>query len=498
MSTIINLVRHGFFLDSVALMRISRNIGELPGIEDAALMMGTPSNKQIMRDARLLEDEGEAAVGGDLILGIRGINLKAANEALLEATDLLNTPKHGGDERTVWQPKSIRAAVVANPDRNFAIISVPGDFAAAEARKALKNGLHTMIFSDNVSIEDEIALKEEAKARGLFLMGPDCGTAIIGGVPLGFANVVARGDIGVVGASGTGIQEVTSLIDRAGYGITHAIGVGGRDLSVEVGAITTLMAIDAFECDPSTRHIIVISKPPDAQVVSKIIKRIAKSSKTFTLCLIGSSRIDLPKNATQVDTLKEAAAHAVSVNTAFDWYTQHKAMPLTAGRSLIRGLFSGGTLASEAQLILHAGDEKVTSNAPLTGIKHLSGSLESHHVIIDLGSDEYTRGRPHPMIDPSVRDDLLIEALKDPSIGLILLDLILGYGANSNPAVHVARCITNVKIDHPLIIASVTGTVHDPQDHAAQIKTLEDVGVIVAPTNADAAAFALACLRAPS
>tara|TARA_B100000676_G_C18090533_1_gene859250 strand:+ start:1735 stop:3231 length:1497 start_codon:yes stop_codon:yes gene_type:complete len=498
MSITVNLVRHGFFLDSVALMRISRTIGELPGIEEAALMMGTPSNKQIMRDANLLKDASETAVGGDLIVGIRGINLEAADLALETATDLLNTPKHSGDERTVWQPKSIRAGVVANPDRNFAIISVPGDFAAAEARKALKNGLHTMIFSDNVSIEDEIALKEEAKAQGLFLMGPDCGTAIIGGVPLGFANVIARGDIGVIGASGTGIQEVTSLVDRAGNGISHAIGVGGRDLSIEVGAITTLMAIDAFECDPSTRHIIVISKPPDKQVVSKIVKRIATSSKTFTLCLIGSSRIELPANATQVHTLKEAASHAVSVNTAFDWYTQHKVMPLPAGRPLIRGLFSGGTLASEAQLVLHAGDEKVTSNAPLNGIKHLSDSDEPHHIILDLGSDEYTRGRPHPMIDPSVRDDVLIEAVKDPSVGLILLDLILGYGANSNPAAHIAQCIANVKIDRPLIITSVTGTVHDPQDYAAQIKILEAAGAIVAPTNADAAAYALACLQTNS
>lgn len=498
MSTIVNLVRHGFFLDSIALMRISRNIGELPGIEDAALMMGTPSNKQIMRDADLLKEDGEAAVGGDLILGIRGINLAAADKALAAATDLLNTPRRSADEGSVWQPKSIRSAVVANPDRNFAIISVPGDFATAEARKALKNGLHTMIFSDNVSIEDELALKEEAKARGLFLMGPDCGTAIIGGAPLAFANVVARGDIGVIGASGTGIQEVTSLIDRAGNGISHAIGVGGRDLSVEVGAITTIMAIDAFERDPSTRHIVIISKPPDAQVVSKIVERIATSSKTFTLCLIGSSRIKLPKNATQVDTLKEAAAHAAPMGTVFDWDEKHKAMPLPAGRPLIRGLFSGGTLASEAQLVLHAGGEKVSSNAPLTGIKHLSNSAEPHHKIIDLGSDEYTRGRPHPMIDPSVRDDLLIKALKDPSIGLVLLDLILGYGAHSNPAAHVARCINNLKTGHPLIIASVTGTVHDPQNRAAQIKILEASGVIVAPTNADAAACALACLRTPS
>ena len=243
-------------------MRISRTVAELPNIEDAALMMGTPSNKQIMRDASLLTDDGEAAVGGDLILGVRGANTAATNAAIATAGELLDAPKRSADDGTVWRPRSLRAAVAAKPDRNFAIISVPGDFAAAEARKALKHGLNVMIFSDNVPIEEEVSLKAEAQDRGLLLLGPDCGTAIIGGVPLAFANVVRSGDIGVIGASGTGIQEVTSLIDRAGGGISHAIGVGGRDLSAEVGARTTLTAIDALERDVSTRHIVIISKPP--------------------------------------------------------------------------------------------------------------------------------------------------------------------------------------------------------------------------------------------
>ena len=498
MSMTVNLVRRGFFLDSVALMRISRTIAELPNIEDAALMMGTPSNKQIMRDASLLTDDGEAAVGGDLILGVRGANTAATNAAIATAGELLDAPKRSADDATVWRPRSLRAAVAAKPDRNFAIISVPGDFAAAEARKALKHGLNVMIFSDNVPIEEEVSLKAEAQDRGLLLLGPDCGTAIIGGVPLAFANVVRSGDIGVIGASGTGIQEVTSLIDRAGGGISHAIGVGGRDLSAEVGARTTLTAIDALERDVSTRHIVIISKPPDPQVVAKVVSRIRESSKTFTVCLIGGGAIELPDNAEQVDTLKGAASIAVPKATIFNWDTQKNARPLPAGRTLIRGLFSGGTLASEAQLILHTAGEKIASNAPLPGVAPLAADAAQMHTIIDLGSDEFTRGRPHPMIDPSVRDDVLREALKEPNAGIVLLDLVLGHGAHSDPAGHITQCVNDAGTNRPMIIASVTGTSRDPQNRATQIAALEAAGVIIAPTNADAAACALACLQAGS
>jgi len=494
MSTTVNQVRRGFFLDSVALMRISRTVAELPGIEDAALMMGTPSNKRIMQDAGLLTTESEDAVGGDLILGIRGSDPASTDAAIAAATDLLDAPKRGAEDGAVWQPKTLRAAVAANPDRNFAIISVPGDFAAAEARKALKHGLHVMIFSDNVPIEEEVSLKEEARARGLLVMGPDCGTAIIGGTPLAFANVVNRGDIGVIGASGTGMQEVTCLIDQAGGGVSHAIGVGGRDLSAEVGATTTLMAIDALDHDPSTRHIVIISKPPDPHVVSKIASRIEASKKTFTLCLVGGGATELPSNAAQVDTLRDAAARAMPAGQISDWDAESHAVPLPTGRTFIRGLFSGGTLASEAQWILQAAGENLASNAPLPGVASLADGAAPDHAIIDLGSDEFTRGRPHPMIDPSVRDDVLVEALGDPAVGLVLLDLVLGYGAHSDPAGHVARCLADTT-ERPLVIASVTGTARDPQNRAAQIAALEAAGVIVAPTNADAAACALACLR---
>lgn len=276
--------------------------------------------------------------------------------------------------------------------------------------------------------------------------------------------------------------------------MSHAIGVGGRDLSEAIGGITSLMAIDALDADPDTRHIVVISKPPAPSVVEKLLARITKSPKSFTLCLIGGDPIDLPKNATQVTTLKEAAVSTAPGNGLSDWDAATSAKPLPTGRPLVKGLFCGGTLAAEAQVVFRAAGESVVSNAPLPGVAPLSGDAQNH-AIIDLGSDEFTRGRPHPMIDPTVRDDVLAQALSEPRTGLVLLDVVLGYGSHEDPAGHVARCLERASAERPLVVASITGTDGDPQNRKAQIAKLEAAGVLVAPTNADAAALALACLR---
>ncbi|MEE9209769.1 MAG: transcriptional regulator, partial [Kiloniellales bacterium] len=262
-AAVVNELRKGFYLDSVALMRLSREIAALPGVEDAALMMGTPANQEILAAAQLLTEPGRAAKGNDLMVAIRAETAARAGEALAEAMRRLEAPRGGrGGDGARFRPRSLRAALANLPEANLALISVPGEFAAAEARKALDRGLHVMIFSDNVTLEDERALKQDARERGLLVMGPDCGTAVLGGVALGFSNRVPRGEIGLIGASGTGMQEVMSLIARGGGGVSQAIGVGGRDLSQAVGGITTLMALDALERDPATRHIVLISKPP--------------------------------------------------------------------------------------------------------------------------------------------------------------------------------------------------------------------------------------------
>jgi len=486
MSVIRNEVRRATYLDSIVLMRMSREIAALAGVEEAGLITGTPANKEILREAGILGPAGEAAEPGDLILALRAGDAETAEAALVEARRLLDRPSALGAAAAADAPRTLRAALRELPDANLALISVPGDFAVAEARKALDLGLHAMIFSDNVPLADEVALKREARERGLMVMGPDCGTAIIAGVPLAFANAVARGDIGIVGASGTGIQEISCLIARAGRGVSHAIGTGGRDLKAEVGAITTLMAIDALDSDAATKHVVLVSKPPAADVARRVLDRIAQSPKPFTVCFIGASDLALPGNARAAATLKEAAALALGRPLGGG-----QARPFGRSRrgGFVRGLFAGGTLCSEAQVVFKAAGVPVSSNVPVPGAAELTGARG--HAMIDLGDDQFTRGRPHPMIEPAVRDAPLLQALRDPSVGVILLDVVLGHGGHPDPAGHLEEALRGRR-DGPVVVASVTGTDADPQPRHEQVRKLETAGVIVAESNADAAALAVA------
>jgi FdrA protein len=487
MSAILNEIRRATYFDSLVLMRISQQVAVLPGVEEAGLIIGTPANKEILREAGILGPEGEAAEPGDLILALRASDAVAGRAALAEAGRLLARPLAARATASPASVRTVRAAVNTLPDANLALISVPGDFAAAEARKAMGLGLNVMIFSDNVPLDQEAALKRQGRERGLMVMGPDCGTAIIGGVPLGFANVVPRGDIGIIGASGTGIQEVSCLIARAGRGISHAIGTGGRDLSAEIGAITTLMAIDALDADAGTNEIVLISKPPAASVAQRVLDRVARSRKPFTVCFLGAQGISLPANARLAATLQAAAAAAVGRSVA----TDEAAPPPSGNRgNVVRGLFAGGTLCSEAQIVFRQAGLAVASNVPVPGAAAMTGAGDAH-VMIDLGADEFTRGRPHPMIEPAVRDRPLADALADGRTGVILLDVILGYGGHPDPAGHLARIIGG-RAGGPRIIASVTGTEGDPQRRSGQVGKLVEAGALVAGSNADAAAMAIA------
>jgi succinyl-CoA synthetase alpha subunit len=489
MSVIRNEVRRATYLDSIVLMRMSREIAALAGVEEAGLIMGTPANKEILREAGILGPEGEKAEAGDLILALRAGDADAAEAALAEARRLLDRPSTLGAAAAADAPRTLRAALRELPEANLALISVPGDFAVAEARKALDLGLHAIIFSDNVPLADEVALKREARERGLMVMGPDCGTAIIAGVPLAFANVVPRGDIGIIGASGTGIQEISSLIARAGRGVSHAIGTGGRDLKAEVGAITTLMAIDALDADAATKHVVLVSKPPAADVARRVLDRIAASAKPFTVCFIGASDLALPENARAAPTLKAAAEVALGRPLT----SRAAALaPLHVRGPYVRGLFAGGTLCSEAQVVFAAAGAAVSSNVPVPGAAALAGA-PSGHAMIDLGDDEFTRGRPHPMIEPAVRDAPLAAAMADVSVGVVLIDVVLGYGGHPDPAGHLAQALGGRR-DGVAVVASVTGTDADPQPRRDQVEKLEAAGVVVADSNADAAALALAAV----
>jgi len=480
-SRLLNRVHRAYYADSVALMRVSREVSNQDGVEIASLMIGTPSNRDLLSRAGLLTREGHAANSDDLVIAVRAKTQAAGEHALEEAVRQLEnraSPPPQGYPRA----RRFDSVLSALPGANLALISTPGDYAAAEAQRALEAGLHVMVFSDNVPIAEEVRLKRLAVSKGLLLMGPDCGTAIVGGVPLAFANDLPGGDIGMISASGTGLQEVSSLLARRGHGISQAIGVGGRDLSDAVGGIMTLAALEALEADPATRCIVLISKPPSPEVAQRILGRIAKSAKPFVVCLLGASAARMPRNATLAPTLLAAAQAAAG--EPMNIPPPDGAVPRRQGR--IEGLFCGGTLCAEAQLVLMQRGLQVSSNAPVPGAS-VSGARSRRHRLLDLGDDEYTRGRPHPMIDPSLRGELVKRAAADPGIAVLLLDVVIGYGAHENPARKVLEALGHSRRNRPVVVASVTGTETDPQVYSRQVQQLRSAGIVVAGSNAEAA-----------
>jgi FdrA protein len=494
---VVNAVRRDFYLDSVALMRVSALVSAGAGVEEASLMIGSPANKGILEHAGLLVEEGRKASPADLVIAVRAVDSPSAAgavEAAREALESMPTGAAGGTD--AWRPRTIEGGLRALPGATLALVSVPGEHAAAEAHRALGLGLDVMIFSDNVPLDAEVGLKRRAHALGRLVMGPDCGTAILSGVPLAFANAVPRGDVGVVSASGTGLQELSVLLAREGAGLSHGIGVGGRDLGEAVGGLCTLDAIDLLAADPATASIVLVSKPPASEVAARVLGRLAATGKPAVACFIGAPTSgERAHGVALARTVHEAAERVLGRAIGADFDPGAVARQVASRRAgVVRGLFSGGTLCAEAQAVLAEAGLAVSSNAPIPGASALgaAGEVPEGHVLLDLGADEYTRGRPHPMLDPAVRAPPLREALADPRVGVVLLDVVLGYGAHEDPAGAVATVIAEHGADRPPVVASVCGVDGDPQDLAGQRRALEDVGVAVAPSNARAAALACA------
>jgi len=505
------LVERGRYFDSVFLMRISRELEAIPGVRRAVVAMGTPANLAALESVGLKLTAASAGPrAGQRPASIRSDDLvtalDAADGGALEAAkrrlaELLTAGTDGG-EKSEDRPTTLDEGLAVDAAANLVLISVPGAYAAAEARRALRRGLHVMLFSDNVSVEDEIALKDEAAARGLLMMGPDCGTAILHGVPLGFANVVRRGSIGLVGASGTGIQEVSSLIDRLGGGISQAIGTGGRDLSERVGGRSTLAAIDLLAGDPETAVLVVVSKAPAKPVADRVLARLREAGKPAVVQFVGASPRAPEDQVLFADTLDAAARVAcrlagVSIPQEPELPTlpqAHFQPELGRGLRPLRGLFCGGTLAQEAWVVLHQGGLEVRSNVAVDpALKVKPGAEVRGHVIWDLGDDAFTVGRPHPMIEPALRDDLVAAALGDPGVGIVLVDCVLGYGAHHDPAGSLGVAVVRGRVagTQGVVIASITGTERDPQGYREQRRTLEAAGVLVLDSNALAARLAL-------
>ena len=509
-----SLVKAHLYKDSVSLMRIAEALSGMPGVRYATLLMGTGANKQLLEQARHLTAEVQDANPDDLMIVLEADAEAALDAGVARAERLL---AEGGEERGAAEgrerpPQSLGGALGRFPGATLAQISTPGPYAAAEALKALRRGLHVFLFSDNVPLEQEIFLKGVAQHKGLLVMGPDCGTALIGGIPLGFANVVRRGAIGLVAASGTGLQQVTCLIHRFGDGVSHGIGTGSHDLSEAVGGVTFGQALDLLQGDGQTRVIVLISKPPAPSVAGRILERIRGSVKPVVVLFLGGAPGPVQAaGAIPVSTLAEAASTAVTLARGASPQTETDTMvgqaenaaaegrALRASQRYVRGHFSGGTFCSEAQVVWGQMGLVAHSNVPLEKAYLLPDLRHSReHTAIDMGSDEFTVGRPHPMIDFRYRNERMLREAADPTTAVILLDIVLGYGAHSDPAAVLAPVLREARGTaeregrHLAVVGSVCGTEEDPQRLSVQEARLRDAGMLLAPSNAAAAWLAAA------
>lgn len=485
-------LRRGRYVDSVSLMQVSAGIAGVDGVRKAQVAMATELNLDVL--AGMGFDIPAEAGPNDMVVAVVGDD-DAAVAAALEAVDAAiaaigtggSSAGFGGepDARTTrWAATRAHAPL--------AVVSVPGEHAFAEAMGALEAGSSVLVFSDNVPLAHEVRLKEEAEARDLLVMGPDCGTAIVGGVGLGFANVVGRGPVGVAAASGTGAQQLTSLLHTAGVGVSHCLGLGGRDLSVEVGGRSARAALRALDADPSTELIVLVSKPPHPDVARDLEEYAGTLATPVHLVLLGAGQPDLTAG---VEGVLAALGREVPV-----WPTWGGtgAAPTGAG-GLLRGLFAGGTLCDEAMLIAESALGDIASNIPLRPELALPADLRHDgHLMIDFGDDGLTQGRPHPMIDPTLRLERIAAEAQDPRTRVLLLDVVLGFGAHPDPAADLAPALaaarrTAADAGRELdVVVSLCGTDADPQGLAAQADALAGAGAAVFSSNAAAARHAVA------
>ncbi|NTW44208.1 MAG: acyl-CoA synthetase FdrA [Anaerolineaceae bacterium] len=505
MTVIKSEIRSGIYYDSAVLMQLQRSMSQLEGVQDAGVVMGTEENKEILAHIYLVNPQVNAAKPDDMVIVIRAVDEAAALSAIGKVDELLTRKKSNVDQD--YRPKSLEGAADMLPDASWVLISVAGRFAASVARKALELGKHVFLFSDNVSVEDEISLKKTAAEKGLLVMGPDCGTAMISGIGLGFANKIRKGPIGVVAAAGTGLQQVTTRIHQLGSGITHGIGTGGRDLKDPVGAATFLMALDVLARDPDTKVITLVSKPPAPKVADKVIRKARQINKPVVINFIARKPTSRQEGNLWFATGMDDAA-ALSVQLAqnppvLKSVSQLSVDKFANGQRYFRGLFSGGTLAYEAQFLLEGYIGRVWANAPINKENQLKDSLKSEeNCIVDLGEDEFTVGRLHPMMDNEMRIRRLLEESKDPEVAVIMLDVVIGFGSHPDPASEIAPAIVKAKQEaekagrYLEVVVVATGTDEDPQNLDNQIAQLRAAGAWVSSSNEEVVNYAGSILRA--
>jgi|TARA_B110000881_G_scaffold96703_1_gene84959 succinyl-CoA synthetase alpha subunit len=502
--------------DSVRLMQVSKELSNLDSVQRTFVAMGTDSNKRVLEQIGLLTDAVKDAGANDLIFVVEAKSKAIGENALAKAEIVLS---EGGKETVKNNkerlPQSFGQAYKVFQDANMLFVSVPGAYAGLEAAKALNVNMNVMLFSDNVSLKDELRLKKIAKQKGLLLMGPGCGTAIINGIALGFANVLNRGPVGVVGASGTGTQEFTTLLDRIGVGVSQVIGVGGRDLTDTIGGIMMKQGINMLASDPSTELIVLISKPPSINVIPKIMEEALASGKPVVVNFLGFKPSQKFENIYFTETIEDTAeaVHSI-INKSTDPFFVTKTSALlemaynerakfSKNQKYIRGLFSGGSLCDEAIDIFRRYSLEIYSNVETSKKWTLKNSqISKEHSCIDMGEEEFTKSRPHPMIDLSLRQERIEEEANDPSVAVILIDVVIGYGSHDNPASGLAETIQKAKenaIDNNRylsVVAHVCGSHNDHQGLEIQEEYLRNAGTLVLPTNAQAAKVAAAIVGA--
>lgn len=502
---VINVVRPNIFRDSIQLMRLTEDVKKMQGVKDAVVAMGTDTNKRLLQELGLLGPEGKAAADGDLMMAVRFGKGVDGDELMARVQEMvMNPPSVSGGPRTPVK-HSISSALESLRGANLAIVSVPGSRAFEPSLELLRNGVNVHLFSDHVPIVQEIQLKKFASSKGLLVLGPGAGTSIIDGIGLGFANVVRRGDVGIVASAGTGIQEVSTILDRIGLGVSAALGVGGSDVSEEVGGLMTKDCIDLLEKDPATRAIMLVAKTPKKNVIREIMGHVEKkTTKPVVACFLGlvppttsGDRITYAKTLhsavfkmSLISGREAQKEFKKEISISYETLLKRVKAIKKSGkqRRYVRGLYSGGTLAHETLLIFKELVGEAYSNTPLSNEFALEDPNESRgNSVIDLGDEFFTAGRAHPMIDPTLRRLRIAQEAKDPAVATILLDVVLGYGSSPDPGGVLQGAIkdaTHATKGVPAVMAHVCGSQSDPQSLDEQNQKLLNAGALLFGSNA--------------
>ncbi len=488
-------LRPGTYRDSVTLMEISQAVATAPGVTAAIVAMATPLNLELYERLGFDPQQIAAATPNDLMIAVEASSDAelAGALAVLDARLSAQAATGGGGGDAVEPPRTVTAAVRAGAD--FCLISLPGEHAAVEALDAIHAGVSVMLFSDNVTVEEEVRLKDAAaEHEGVLVMGPDCGTAVVGGVGLGFANALRPGPVGIVAASGTGAQQVSSLIDRAGVGVSAILGVGGRDLSKGVAGRSTLRAMQLLDDHPGTELVVVLSKPPDPAVAEQIVAAAQRLKTPSMVAFVGRGRRDLTAVSMSI-----VEAMGVAEWQPDSWPADRERRPRPGA---LRGLFSGGTLCDESMAMAAETLGPIMSNTPLEPEWQLPDDLtHAGHLMIDFGDDKLTQGRAHPMIDPSLRNARIVEEAGDPTCAVILLDVVLGFGSHKAPADSLVPAITQAReiaraAGRDLaFVVSLIGSAQDPQGLDVVAARLVAAGASVHLSNAEATRQAVALIE---